>query len=104
MSARVEGLPSDHDALVEKLGKIAWYLEHARRGEFAGGVRLTGLNLKVPAGLAGESLCVIKGVTEEDVPVVAFQSGDSVIQAMLKSLSKWWDGELRYKADEWRSR
>jgi hypothetical protein len=92
------------DVLVQKLEQIAWLLEQARRGTEAGGVRLTGLNVKIPAGLTGESTVVVKGVTSEGVRLVAFQSADDVVTAWLRGLSKWWSCDLKWREDEYTGR
>jgi hypothetical protein len=87
--------------LTKRLTEIAWLLEQAARGESAGGVFLIGLNVKVPRGSTGEATVVIKGVSEEGQKLVAFQSGDTVVMAWLRGLSKWWNCELKWREDEW---
>lgn len=104
MAPNPEGADSRAAKLTNQLTEIAWLLEQATRGEEANGVLLTGLNVKIPRGSAGEAMVVIKGVTPEGQKLVAFQSADTVVMAWLRGLTKWWQGELRWREDEYQGR
>lgn len=61
---------------------------------------LRDVRIKPPAGDGGEWFVVVRAY-EEGAPVVAFSSGSSFVECVRLFCTRWVNGDLKWKADQY---
>jgi hypothetical protein len=67
-----------------------------------GEVTLEALKVRLGHGFGAETLIILNGVDSDGTPVVAFHSATTVAHAFIGAMRKFEDGDLNWRADEWR--
>ena len=87
----------------ERIGEALEQIGRACEGYRELSVQPTGMSIRAPRSREGEYLVVIRGEDNEGMPVVAFNSGHSIGEAVRGVEARLSNGTLRWREDEFAS-
>ena len=91
------------DQVCQRLGQSLLNWDRAVSPAYRGEVEVTGFSIRVPGGSEEEVLVVIRGLWSDGSPVVGFHSEVGVAQAVANAGRRVADGNIKWRADEYRT-
>lgn len=103
-------MPDSHDVEGQRLddrtkGRLLWgvrYLEKALDGHQVGDVDCVGFSIRPPTREKNEYLCVLRGLSDDGSPVVAFHSSAGLADTLIGVGERLRNGSLSWRPDEYR--